>query len=55
MTFLHPHSHHTGITGGHKSLKSMPWAQIIAAVQLSTRRLRSAAVNVKMKREARLS
>lgn len=55
MTFFNSHKHHTGMTGDSLSLAFMPWAQIISAVQLCTRRLQSVVVEVKTKREVRLT
>lgn len=55
MTFFNTHKHHTGMTGDYTSLVSMPWAQIISAVQTCTRRLQSVVVEVKMKWEVRLT
>ena len=55
MTFFNTHKHYTGVTGDHKSLVSMPWAQIISAVQVCTRRLQSVVVDVTTKSEVRLT
>ncbi|MDO8908162.1 MAG: hypothetical protein Q7W55_06650 [Pseudohongiella sp.] len=55
MTFFNTHQHYTGVTGGYKSLASMPWAQINSAAQVCTRRLQSVVEEMKTKLEVRLT